>query len=170
MGLQFGRDRRWRAGIEVEWRAHPGSESGTCFRTNRSCRVVPAHQGMKMGARRWKRLGVSCNAPPPPLDSRPVSGHRAGSSRERRIQGGRTCGLVRRICTADSATPHADPSGGQAPALHFPFPTPGLRPRIGVRGRLVARVTSRESIPDRSLGHAFVRIDCVIRRESNAEW
>ena len=37
---------------------HPGSESGTCFRTNRSCRLVPAHQGMKMGPGRWKCLGV----------------------------------------------------------------------------------------------------------------
>ena len=34
IGLQFGRFRRWRAGIEVDWRAHPGSGSGTCFRTN----------------------------------------------------------------------------------------------------------------------------------------
>ena len=34
IGLQFGTLRRWRAGIEVDWRAHPGSESGTCFRTN----------------------------------------------------------------------------------------------------------------------------------------
>ena len=34
IGLQFGRIRRWRAGIEVDWRAHPGSESGTCFRAN----------------------------------------------------------------------------------------------------------------------------------------
>ena len=25
----------------------PGSESGTCFPTNRPCRLVPAHQGMK---------------------------------------------------------------------------------------------------------------------------
>ncbi len=41
MGLQFGRVRRWRAGIGVEWRAHPGSESGTCFRTDCPCRVVP---------------------------------------------------------------------------------------------------------------------------------
>ena len=47
IGLQFGRFGRWRAGIEVDWRAHPGSESGTCFRTNRSCRLVPAHQGVK---------------------------------------------------------------------------------------------------------------------------
>ena len=29
---------------------HPGSESGTCFRTNRSCRLVPAHQGRKIEA------------------------------------------------------------------------------------------------------------------------
>ena len=34
IGLRFGTFRRWRAGIEVGWRAHPGSESGTCFRTN----------------------------------------------------------------------------------------------------------------------------------------
>ena len=54
IGLQFGRIRRWRAGIEVDWRAHPGSESGTCFRTNRSCRLAPAHQGMKMRPGRWR--------------------------------------------------------------------------------------------------------------------
>ena len=34
----------------------------------------------------------------------------------------RSCGLVQRIGTADSATPHPDPSGGQAPALHFLIP------------------------------------------------
>ena len=34
IGLQFGTFRRRRADIEVDWRAHPGSESGTCFRTN----------------------------------------------------------------------------------------------------------------------------------------
>ena len=68
---------------------HPGSESGTCFRTNRSCRLPPAHQGMKSGS----------------------------------------CGLVQRIGTAVSATPHPDPSGGQAPALHFlnPPSTIGLQ-------------------------------------------
>ena len=27
---------------------HPGSESGTCFRTNRPCRLAAAHQGMKI--------------------------------------------------------------------------------------------------------------------------
>ena len=58
IGLQFGTFRRWRAGIEVDWRAHPGSESGTCFRTNRSCRLPPAHQGMKMRLGRWKCLGM----------------------------------------------------------------------------------------------------------------
>ncbi len=30
-----------------------------------------------------------------------------------------SCGLVRRIGTADSATPLLRPSGGQAPVLHF---------------------------------------------------
>ena len=48
----------------------------------------------------------------------------------------RSCGLVQRISTADSATPHPDPSGGQAPrlaksstALHFLIPpsTNGLQ-------------------------------------------
>ena len=55
---------------------------GTCFRTNRPCRLVPAHQVMKS----------------------------------------RSCGLAQRIGAADSATPHPDPSGGQAPALHFLIP------------------------------------------------
>ena len=58
MGLQFGTFRRWRAGIEVDWRAHPGSESGTCFRTNRSCRLAPAQQGMTMRPASRKCLGV----------------------------------------------------------------------------------------------------------------
>ena len=31
----------------------------------------------------------------------------------------RSCGLVPRIGTAESAAPHPDPCGGQAPALHF---------------------------------------------------
>ncbi len=35
IGLQIGTFRRWRAGIEVDWRAHPGSESGMCFHSNR---------------------------------------------------------------------------------------------------------------------------------------
>ncbi len=64
IGLQFGTFRRWRAGIEVDWRAHPGSESGTCFRSNRPCRLVPAHQGMKMRPSRWKCLGVIGATPP----------------------------------------------------------------------------------------------------------
>ena len=50
IGVQFGTFRRWRAGIEVDWRAH--------FRTNRPSRLVPAHQGMKMRPGRWKCLGV----------------------------------------------------------------------------------------------------------------
>ncbi len=68
IGLQFGTFRRWRAGIEDDWRAHPGSESGTCFHSNRSSRLVPAHQGMKIGScglvqRDQRRM---CQAPPRP--------------------------------------------------------------------------------------------------------
>ena len=37
---------------------HPGSESGTCFHSNRSCRLAPPHQSMKMRPGRWKCLGV----------------------------------------------------------------------------------------------------------------
>ena len=59
-GLQVGTFRPLRAGIEVDWRAHPGSESGTCFRTNRLCRLAPAHQGMKKGS------GVVCATHPAP--------------------------------------------------------------------------------------------------------
>ena len=70
---------------------YPGSWSGTCFRTNRSCRLVPAHQVMKSGS----------------------------------------CGLVQRIGTADSATPRPDPSGGQAPALHFLIPPSAIGLQFG---------------------------------------
>ena len=68
------------------------------FRTNRSCRLVPAHQGMKSGS----------------------------------------CGLVQRIGTVDSAEPHPDPCGGQAPrlaksstALHFLIPPSAIGLQFG---------------------------------------
>ena len=68
IGLQFGTFRPWRAGIEVDWRAHPGSESGTCFHRNGSCRLAPAHQGMKMGV--WLLEVFGCGwCHPSPLDS-----------------------------------------------------------------------------------------------------
>ena len=91
IGLQFGTFRRWRAGIEVDWRAHPGSESGTCFHSNRPCRLPPAHQVIKS----------------------------------------RSCGFVQRIGTVDSATPHPDPCGGQAPALHFRIPPSAIGLQFG---------------------------------------
>ena len=56
---------------EVSWPAIPNpSGYGTCFRTNRPSRLLPAHQGMKMGVLvAWKRSG--CHCPPTPLlDSR----------------------------------------------------------------------------------------------------
>ena len=48
---------------------HPGSESGTCFRSNRSCRHQPVRQGMKnlelwLGTANWH--GGFCQAPPRP--------------------------------------------------------------------------------------------------------
>ena len=53
IGLQLGTFRPWRAGIEVDWRAHPGSESGTCFHSTfeaRSIIFVPiAHAGTGAG-------------------------------------------------------------------------------------------------------------------------
>ena len=57
MGLQLGRFRRWRAGIEVDWRA--------CFYSNRSCRLAPARQGLKG----WscgvvQRIGTADSAAP----------------------------------------------------------------------------------------------------------
>ncbi len=57
---------------------HPGSESGTCFRTNRSCRLVPAHQGMKMGVWLLEAFGRHwCR--PSPLDSRFRENDEAGA-------------------------------------------------------------------------------------------
>ncbi len=71
IGLQFGTFRRWRAGIEVDRRAHAGSESGTCFRTNRSCRLSPAHQGVKIGCIGWwESSSVIATTRTSPLDSR----------------------------------------------------------------------------------------------------
>ena len=150
IGLQFGRIRPWRAGIEVDWRAHPGSESGTCFRTNRSCRLAPAHQGMKMRVGRWKCLGaVGATLPLWIPASARMTNSVAGdnyfhSNRSSRLapahQGmkSRSCGLVQRIGTVDSATPHPDPSGGQAPrlaksstALHFLVPPSAIGLQFG---------------------------------------
>ena len=72
IGLQFGTFRPWRAGIEVDWRAHPGSESGTCFHSNRSSRLPPAHQGMRIGGAGWgKRSSVICATHNPSSGFRP---------------------------------------------------------------------------------------------------
>ena len=143
IGLQFGTLLPWRAGIEVDWRAHPGSESGTCFRTNRSCRLAPAHQGMKMRVGRWKCLGaVGATLPLWIPASARMTNSVAGdnyfhSNRSSRLapahQGmkSRSCGLVQRIGTADSATPHPDPCGRQAPALHFLIPPSAIGLQFG---------------------------------------
>ena len=67
---------RWAAG------AYPGSWSGTCLHSNRSCRLAPAHQGMKIGCIGWWESSSVIATTRTPLDSRPVSGYGAGSSRE----------------------------------------------------------------------------------------
>ena len=46
IGLQFGTFRPGRAGIEVDWGAHPGSESGMCFRTNDDMRFADYRNGL----------------------------------------------------------------------------------------------------------------------------
>ena len=58
-----------------EWEAvgtvYPGSGSGTCFRSNRSCRLVPAHQGVKIGCIGWwESSSVIATTRTSPLDSR----------------------------------------------------------------------------------------------------
>ena len=72
----------WTTRCQFDRQARVSDVASPCrydLRTNRLCRLAPAHQGMNS----------------------------------------RSCGLVQRIGTADSATPYPDPSGGQAPALHF---------------------------------------------------
>ena len=83
--------RRWRAGIEVDWRAHPGSESGTCFRTNRSSRLAPAHQGMKSRSCGLVQYMAECHGPqrgkPPATFSHSAIGRRS-TIRHRRWRAG----------------------------------------------------------------------------------
>ena len=185
--------------------------------SNRSCRLAPAHQGMKSwSCRLLRRIGMADSAAPHPRAIResPLQGGwcevgrlpcvlgdmvglpEAGDKPQRyidrgrrtrffdrriaarswcvdsRLRGndelrGRSCGLLRRIGTADSATPLLRPSGGQAPrlaksstALHSPIPAPldsGLRrnDEWGSRG-MRAHPRPRNVIPDRGPGHAFV--------------
>ncbi len=61
IGLQFGTFRRRRTGMEGDWRAHPGSESGTCFRANRSCRLPPAHPAWWRLVERYGNSGLRRN-------------------------------------------------------------------------------------------------------------
>ena len=63
----------------------------------------------------------------------------------------RSCGLVQRIGAADSARPHPDPSGGQAPALHFLIPPSTIGLQFGTfrRGEPALRLIG---------GHILVRM------------
>ena len=213
IGLRFGTFRRWRAGIEVDWRAHPGSESGMCFRSNRSCRLAPAHQGMKMGV--WLLELFAGHLPPSatPLDSRlrgnddsgpRIPGKGAAARRDVRLleraghkatleaavfhfrsnrscllspahegMKSRSCGLVQRIGAADSATPHPDPSGGQAPrlaksstALHLLIPPSTIGLQIGTFRRWRAGIeVDWRAHPGSESGTCFRTNDELRRRK-----
>ena len=52
----------------------PLARAGIYFRTNRPCRLPPAHQGMKIEAPVGGSVPVSLAPLTPPLDSGPVSG------------------------------------------------------------------------------------------------
>ena len=122
---QFGTFRRRRAGMEGDWRAHPGSESGTCFHSNRPCRLALAHQGMKS----------------------------------------RSCGLVQRIGTVDSATPDPTPAGDEPPRYIFSFRhRPSVYNSARFAGGEPASRLIEGHIPYRGTGHAFVRMTtCGLR-------
>ena len=184
-GLQFGAFRRRRAGIEGDWRAH--------FRTNRSCRLAPAHQGMKSrSCGLVPGIGTAESAAPhpdpcggqapalhffipPSPSSLQFGGFRRrtagieGASRTNRScrlapahQGmkSRSCGLVPRIGTADSATPHPDPCGGQAPALHFLIPPSTIGLQFGTFRRWRAGMTVNAKI---AYGVISTFIDSLLR-------
>ena len=72
---------------------------------------------------------------------------------------------MQRIGTVDSATPHPDPSGGQAPALHSLIPPSAIGLQFGTfrRGRAGIEVDWRAH-PGSESGHAFVRMTtCGLR-------
>ena len=150
---------RWVAGT------YPGSKSGTCFHSNRSCRLAPPHQSMKLRPGRWKCLGV-VGATLPLWNPAPNRG--AGHASDRRndeFGGGNHSSRIglrdmlsyQSLMPAGAATPryenwvhwlmegsgvvsapHPTPSWGQAPALHPPLPTPldsGFRRNDELRGR-----------------------------------
>ena len=88
-------------------------------------------------------LGPALHFPLPTPGFRPRIGVRGMLSPEslapaHQVMKSRSCGLVQRIGAADSATPHPDPSGGQAPrlaksstALHFLIPPSAIGLQFG---------------------------------------
>ena len=116
-----------------------------------------------MGARRWKRLGVIRAAPPPPLDSRPVSGYGAGSSRKTEFRGTGVAAwygeFARRILRRPTPTPAGDKplaSRSLRPRYIFSFRhRPSVCNLAGFAGGEPASRLNGGHIPDRSPGHAF---------------
>ena len=81
---------------------HPGSESGTCFRSNCSCRLVPAHRGVKMGS---GREVFGCHGHrPSPLDSRFRENDDWGAILQKLTYPGSE-GTFRSNCPAGAGTP-----------------------------------------------------------------
>ena len=144
---------------------YPGSESGTCFRTNRSCRLPPAHQVMKIEV----LTGGGCHLQPIPTPGFPAfAGNDELGGRNDEAGGRWHSGILLRprepfsyqsLMPAAAGTPkyekrpvvgsawywhdgfcHAPPRpriGVQAPALHFLIPpsTIGLRAVSPVESR-----------------------------------
>ncbi len=111
VGLQFGTFRRWRAGIEVDWRAHPGSESGTCFRTNGA------------GTRRW----ILPRPTPTPAGDKPLASR---SLRPRYIFSFRHRPSVYNSARFAGGEPASRLIGGHIPDRspgHVPIAHPGWR-------------------------------------------
>ncbi len=61
----------------------------------------------------------------------------------------RSSGFVRRIRAGDSAIPRPHPSGGQAPALHSPIPTPPrmTNSALGPTGQFQFRINRSSRLP-----------------------
>ena len=115
-----------------------------CFHSNRACRLVPAHQGMKVGC---GSVFPSSGSLTPPHSSWIPAFAGTNGGRIQRDEFSRSCGLVQRIGGVGPARPHPDPSGGQAPALHFLIPRSTMGLRLGRIRRWRAGMTIFADVP-----------------------
>ena len=116
-----------------------------------------------MGARRWKRLGVIRATPPPPLDSRPVSGYGQALRGNDEFRGTGVAAwhgeFAPRILRRPTPTPAGDKplaSRSLRPRYIFSFRhRPWVHNSAGFAGGEPALRLNGGHIPDRSPGHAF---------------